>query len=358
MSEYIAMDVHKRYSFVAREGVVSRQKRGVRLEHCRGAVRRYFSRTKTQPGTAVAVEATGNWYWVVTELEEAGLKPRLVHPYKAKMMLACVNKTDKLDADGLNRLQRVGTLPMVWIAPGELRDQRELPRTRMFVSRQSTQLKNRIQATLTKYGLQLSEEFSDPFGKAAQVAMREQIKLLPAQAQYVTGILLEQLASLRQVLGDLEKRMEVLIKQTPAMQRLQTLPGVGKILATVIALEIGDIERFAGAPKLASYSGTTPRVHSSGGKTRYGRLRADVNRYLKWAFLEAANCVHLHQKHYPDRFVTQLYRRLAKPKGHPKAIGAVARHLAEAAWHVLNKQCEYREPAPQQSGRRGSTRRA
>jgi transposase len=64
------------------------------------------------------------------------------------------------------------------------------------------------------------------------------------------------------------------------------MPGVGVILAATIALEIGDIGRFLSAERLASYSGTTPRVHSSGDRTRYGRTRPDVNRYLKWAFPE------------------------------------------------------------------------
>ena len=67
-----------------------------------------------------------------------------------------------------------------------------------------------------------------------------------------------------------------------------TLPGVGFILAVVIASELGDIKRFSSAECLASYSGMTPRVHSSGGKTRYGQLRSDVNHYLKWAYSEAS----------------------------------------------------------------------
>ena len=65
------------------------------------------------------------------------------------------------------------------------------------------------------------------------------------------------------------------------MQRLQTLPGVGVILAATIALEIGDIGRFLSAERVASYSGTVPRVHASGDRVRYGRTRSDVNRYLK-----------------------------------------------------------------------------
>jgi transposase len=73
---------------------------------------------------------------------------------------------------------------------------------------------------------------------------------------------------------------------TPVIQQLLTLPGVGLTLAVVIALEVGDVRRFATAEKLAGYAGTTPRVHASGGKTRFGPARPDVNRYLKWAFVE------------------------------------------------------------------------
>src|SRR5207249_4750177 len=79
-----------------------------------------------------------------------------------------------------------------------------------------------------------------------------------------------------------EHRMQTVFKVTPDIRLLMTVPGVGLILAVVIALEIGDVARFATAEKLAAYAGTTPRVHASGGKTRFGRLRPDVNRYLKW----------------------------------------------------------------------------
>jgi hypothetical protein len=61
-----------------------------------------------------------------------------------------------------------------------------------------------------------------------------------------------------------------MFKPTPAIQRLLTLPGVGLTLAVVIALEVGDVARFPTAEKLAAYAGTTPRVHASGGKTRFG----------------------------------------------------------------------------------------
>jgi len=70
----------------------------------------------------VAVETVYNWYRIVDEIEGAGCIPRLVYAGKAKFMLGMVNKTDKLDARGLNKLQRVGALSEVWIPPGELRD--------------------------------------------------------------------------------------------------------------------------------------------------------------------------------------------------------------------------------------------
>ena len=92
-----------------------------------------------------------------------GLRPRLVHARKAKLMMGEINKTDRLDVRGLNRLQQAGTLPTVWIPPGELRDQRDLPRTRMVLVRQRTQLKNRIHATLAKYALH-DLEVTDLFG--------------------------------------------------------------------------------------------------------------------------------------------------------------------------------------------------
>ena len=108
------------------------------------------------------------------------------------------------------------------------------------------------------------------------------------------------------------------------MQLIKSLPGVGDILAIVIALEIGDVERFASAEHLASYSGTVPRVSSSGGKTHYGRVRPDVNHYLKWAYIEAANCIALQQERQAGRHVVQLMKRIQKQKGYPKAAVAVA----------------------------------
>jgi transposase len=347
MSEYIAFDSHKRYTWVEREDQASRAVRSGRLEHAPGAVRNYLA--GSAPGTAVAVEATGNWYWIVEEIEQAGLRPQLVHPRRAKLLMGLANKTDRLDAYGLNVLQRNGTLPVVWIPPGRLRDLRELTRTRLMLGAQRTRLKNRITATVTKYGVPAGEA-SDPFGKRARGELEKHLARLPEQTRWVSGQLLAQLDFVSRQIQEMEKRLKQLAEITPEIQRLMSLPGVGVILGATIALEVGEVKRFPSAGHLASYAGTTPRVHASGGRVRYGPLRVDVNHYLKWAFAEAANAVAVNHRRWPERHVSRLYGRLRQRKGHPKAVGAVSRHLAEAAFHVLSRQEQYREPE-----RRGCT---
>jgi len=342
MEEYISFDSHKRYTLAERDPVAMGRARQERIEHRPGAIRQYLSHCP--PGGAVAVEATGNWYWIVDEIEQAGQRALLVHPGKAKLMMGMINKTDKLDVHGLNRLQRNGTLPTVWIPPGELRDLRELTRTRMVLSRQRTRLKNRLGATLAKYGLAV-EGFTDIFGTGARKQWPGLLARLPRHTRFCAEVLLEELDRVCEEVSRFERRMAEVIEVTEAMRLLMTMPGVGAILAPVIAWETGEASRFATAEHYASYAGTTPRVHSSGDKTRYGKLRSDVNRYLKWAFVEAANSVALHHGSHPERHVSQLYVRLAERKGHQKAIGAVARHLAEASWHVLSRREAYRDRA-------------
>lgn len=342
MKEYIAFDSHKHYTLAEREDARTCRTRQVRIEHERGAIRRYLRGCES--GADVAVEATGTWYWIVDEIEQAGCRARLVHPRKAKLMMGMINKTDPLDVHGLNRLQRNGTLPTVWIPTGPLRDVRELTRTRIAMGRERTRLKNRIRSMLAKYGLQMTG-FSDAFGVRARAEMAVRVAQLPPETRHVTGMLLEQLDFVQGQIKELEGRMKSLIPETPAMQHLMSQPGIGPILSATIALEIGDVARFPDAERLASYAGTTPRVHASGGKTRYGRCRPDVNRYLKWADAEAANSVAVNHRRCPDRHVSRLYRRLHKRRGHAVAVGAVARHLVEASYHVLTKQESYRDPS-------------
>jgi transposase len=258
-------------------------------------------------------------------------------------MMGMLNKTDKEDARGLKRLQRTGTLPAVWSPRGELRDQRALPRTRMVVVQQRTRLKNRMHATLAKYGLTFPA-VGDLFGRRGRQSLQESLPALPPHTAYTAAQLLEAIDAVDHTIAAIEQRMQEVFRHTPDIDLLPTLPGVGFILAVVMGTEVGDVPRCARPQEFASYAGTTPRVHASGGKPRDGPLRPDVNRYLKWAFVEAANTCCRVRRRSPYRHVRHLSERLARPKGHHKAIGAVARHLAEAADWLLTKQEPCREP--------------
>jgi transposase len=315
--------------------------RECRIPHDRQSMRTFLNACES--GSPVAIETVGNWYWIVDEIERAGLVPRLVHARKAKLMMGLVNKTDALDAEGLNLLQRTGALPTVWIPPGSLRDKRELPRTRMVLVKQRTQLKNRVHATLAKYAVSI-EGVSDIFGRKGMAEVTKGMEALPPETRFVTQQMITQVQQLDGAIDKIEKEIVAVFEETREIKLLQTMHGVGRILSVIIALEVGDVARFARADKLAAYGGTVPRIHSSGGRTRYGQLRSDVNHYLKWALVEAANTVCLHRGHHPHRHVSRLYERVMRRKGHQKAIGAVARHLAEAVYWILTKQEPYREP--------------
>ena len=342
--EIIALDAHKRYSQVCVQERNGRLLCERRIMHGKGQIAEFLSRWTA--GSAVALETVGNWYWIVDEIERAGMKPQLVHAHKAKLMLGSINKTDKLDARGLNRLQRAGTLPTVWIPPGEIRDHRELPRTRMVFGNLRTRLKNRIHSVFDKYGLHTDfEGISDIFGRRGREQVALSMKQLPSETRYTLRCLLRELDMVVSQILRIEKRMKKVFSKTEQVRILMTLPGVGFILAVVIANEIGDISRFATAQRLASYAGTVPRVHSSGGHTRYGKLRNDVNHYLKWAYSEAGNSTAVNHKRFPFRHTSKLYRRIREKKGHAKAVGAVGRHLAEASFWVLTRNEDYKEPA-------------
>ncbi|MHC4106004.1 MAG: IS110 family RNA-guided transposase, partial [Planctomycetota bacterium] len=218
------------------------------------------------------------------------------------------------------------------------------PRTRMVFARERTRLKNRIHSVLDKYGLQDKfEDISDIFGKKGRQILESVLEQLPSHTHYTTKLLLEHLDHTEQNIRAIEARMKELFKEKEQHTLVQSMPGVGFILAVVILQEIGDISRFGSAERFASYSGVTPRVHASGGKVRYGRLRPDTNHYLKWAFSEAGNSVAVNRNRLPVRHVSKLYNRIRGRKGHAKAVGAVARHLAEATYWVLTKSETYRD---------------
>ncbi len=107
----IAFDSHKHYTWALVQNEKGKVLREQRINHTRGALRGFLE--EFEAGSPVAVETIGNWYWITDEIEAAGMVPQLVNARRAKLMSGSIDKTDKLDARGINRLQRSGTLPTV-----------------------------------------------------------------------------------------------------------------------------------------------------------------------------------------------------------------------------------------------------
>lgn len=345
MKPVIGCDAHKHYSVFVQMNEEGKSSPPIRVEHDRERFREYLASRASS--SEIAVESTGHWYWLVDEMELAGHRPHLAEPLEAKKRMGKTHKTDALDAKGLAILLRNGTLPEVWVPPADIRDKRELLRTRMALRDVRTMLKHRIHSTLERYGVFCSG-VSDLFGATGREVLADAMQSLPPFTNEMLARQLDTFDLIGRQLELIESRIEQVIQPDPLVQRLQTMPGVGKTLGPVIALEVGDVHRFASAERLASYCGLVPRVFSSGGHTRLGGTSRFVNLYLKWAFVEAANCaIRLRGPEY--RHVRELYTRLQPSKGHGRAAVAVARHLAEAAFWMLTKQQNYRAPQPVRS---------
>jgi transposase len=343
-SDYtIGCDAHKHFSLFAVLDEAGQLAQQVRVGHVPGAIGDFLS--QFPPGTPVALETVGNWYWIVDEIEASGCIPLLAHAAKAKVMMGNVHKTDKLDAHGLATLLYLGKLPSVWIPPTDVRDERELPRTRMTFASHRTRVKNRISSTLAKYALSLSDP-GDVFALKRHDNLHALIDQLPPETARCTTQQLQLLDALNDHIKQLERRILDRIQTTPTIQLIQTVPGPAKVLAIVIDREIGTIDRFRASNHLASYCGLVPKLSASAGKAHYGRMVKQSNTYLKWAFIEAANVIvaHRHHPNWRKKYVVHLFERSRQRKGHAVAVGATARYLAESTYWVLKKGEPYREP--------------
>lgn len=352
MEQFIGCDAHKKFSVFVAVNEKGHAGEAMRVAHDRELYREFLSRLPAH--SAIAVEATGSYSWLVDEMERLGHRPKLCNPLEAKRRMGLTNKTDKLDAKGLAILLRNGTLPEVWIPPSELRDQRELLRLRIFLVRMRTRVKNRIHATLGRHNIQVPG--SDLFCGTARKQVGMRLPELPVHCREAVEQELATVDFLKTQIESAERRLDGLRKTSVEADLLKTLPCVGEILSMVLMLEIGRVDRFPTAAHLASYAGLVPRVRSSGGHTRMGQVCGNVNRNLKWAFVEIGNLVVVNQRRLAGTHVVRLYQRVKRAKNHQKAVVAVGRHVAEAAWSVLTKLEVYREPQDRRQQALSSTR--
>jgi len=360
----LGLDIHRKFSKVtARDGqgkIVWRQ----RLEHADRP--RMRARLADWPsGAAVVLEGTFAWGWMSDELTAAGLDPHLASSSKlaAWRKARGMAKSNRKDADLLSELwSEQGRWWEVWLAPPEVREQREWLRYRMTLVRTQTALKNRIHAVLHRHGI--LREQSDLFGRDGrrflELLIAPDDATLPDSARATLKGFLQLLDHVRRQIAAVTRQFRKQIKASPAAMRLKTIPGIAWVLSYTILAEIGRIERFADAKRLASYSLLAPVANDSGDEDDDPPLGRHVGHFgrrtLKWAFIEAAHGA----VRSGGRFRAMYDRRTnGGTRDRNRGYIAVAHALCRVAYVCWKKQVDYTaEPPPRAGRRRGGRRRS
>jgi transposase len=291
----------------------------------------------------LAVESTYNWYWLVDGLRAANYPTVLANPAKIQQYSGLKHADDKSDAFFLAELLRLNILPTGYVYDAQLRPVRDLLRRRMSLVHQRTALMLSFKSLYTRTtGGQMSLSRL----KAMEVAQAQGLYEHPAN-QLIAGVQVQHIEQLNGSIGKLEKAVLSVARELPCYPRLKTLPGVGIILGLTITMEIGDIGRFAGAGQFASYCRTVAARSTSNGKVKGENNRKCGNKYLAWAFVEAANFA----KRY-DESCRRWYDRKAARTNNIVATKALACKLAKAAWYVVARETDYDAGRvfPQQTG--------
>jgi transposase len=171
--------------------------------------------------------------------------------------------------------------------------------------------------------------------KAMAAKEAQQLYEHPAN-QLIAGLQIQHIEQLEASIGRLEKAVLRVARELPCYPKLKTLPGVGIILGLTITMEIGDIKRFAGPGQFASYCRTVAAKCTSNGKLKGENNRKCGNKYLAWAFVEAANFA----KRY-DESCRKWYERKAARTSNVIATKALACKLAKAAWYLAAEETDY-----------------
>src|SRR5437773_11660050 len=226
MEHFIGCDAHKKFSIFASIDEKGEYGPTFRVRHDLEEFRQYLR--ELPRGSKIALETSGCYYWMVDEMAQAGHLPQLAHALTAKRRMEGRHKTNERDARGLAMLLRNGTLPVVWIPPTELRDQREMLRWRMCLSRMRTRVKNRIHGVLQRYNVDIA--VSDLFGDTGRAQRLERRNELPTYSQLSVVEQLRMIDAIETQIGDCEQVLQEMLYPSVERDLLDSLPCVGKIL--------------------------------------------------------------------------------------------------------------------------------
>lgn len=281
---------------------------------------------------AIAIESTFNWYWLVDGLKAAGYEVKLVNTAAVQTYSGLKHTDDKDDARWLAHILRLGILPTGYIYPKEERAVRDLLRKRSQLVKQSTTnilSAQNILARNTSQSLNASklktikDEEVDKLLSDANIAL--------ALKSNVTII-----KSLQTTIKSIEQAVVKQVKLRPEYKQLLSVSGIGQVLGLTIMLETGEISRFNKVGNYSSYCRCVKSERLSNGKKKGENNRKNGNKYLAWAFIEAANFA----IRYNDKVKSFYQKKKAKTNG-IIATKAVANKLARACYHIMKDQVPF-----------------
>jgi len=280
----------------------------------------------------LVVESTYNWYWLVDGLMEAGYRVHLANTAAIQQYSGLKYSDDKSDARWLAHLLRLGVLPEGYIYPKAERAVRDLLRKRGQLVEQRTANLLSIQTLVARNtGTSMS-------GNRIKQLQRDDVAGLMPEAERALAVEsnLVVMRCLTDQIAIVERTVKERVKLRPAFRQLLTVSGIGDILALTIMLETGEIGRFAQVGNFASYCRCVDSQKLSNGKRKGQGNTKNGNRYLAWAFVEAANFA---VRYNPQ--IQRYYQRKKEKTNGVVAIKAVAHKLARACYYVMRDQVPF-----------------
>ena len=308
---YSGIDLHKHTSYIATMNADGQIVKEANLKNRKDFISAYFA---SLPGTHKAVvESTPNWYWLADLLREKEIDLQLAHAKYLKAIAYAKVKTDKVDAKRLADLLRVGMIPQAHKIDPRRRGPRDTMRTRLILLKRRTMATNALRLLCAKFNVKDLVDLPDFYQLQAQCHL-DQIDLITEQVKH------------------LEEALYPVLVPDPAARRLIQVPGIGKIVAFTILLELDGIERFESEKQFFSYCRLVPAARNSASSKRQQSSK-DGNRYLKLAFGHAAVRA---VQHYKE--IKRFYQSKKRKKPEAIARTLVAKEIARIAYHVLAKQ--------------------
>lgn len=274
----------------------------------------------------VAVESTYNAYWLIDGLQKAGYPAQMVNTLAVPQYAGLKHGDDDSDARHLANLMRLGLLPTAYIYPREQRPLRDLLRRRMLLVQQSVRLLQSVQGYWARAtGQRLS---ANAFRSLTRVQLAE--TFIDPTELFAVVSLIQAWRALQEKVAAMEAWLAEDTRRRPDLIALRSVPGIGVVLGLTIVLESGQIARFDEVGQYTSYCRLVPALRFSNGKKKGSGNRKCGNRYLAWAWIEAAN--------FAIRFepaIQRWYQRNAAKKPRLVALKAVAHKLARAGFYLL-----------------------